>query len=93
MLYQQKEAKKWWENKISEWTGLKLSDALRKSKNGVKWRQTVASVVPHRSMRSDISRASSFFSRRAYIIMIITSFLCVLNFPGVFVSVLVMVQA
>lgn len=94
MLYQQKEAKKCWENNISEWTGLKLSDALRKSKNGVKWRQTVTSVVPHRSMRSDISRASSFFfSRRAYIIMIITSFLCVLNFPGVFVSVLVMVQA
>lgn len=36
-------------------------NALRKSKNGVKWRQNVASVVPHRSMRSDISRASSFF--------------------------------
>ena len=61
MLYSQKEDKKCWENNISEWTGLKLSNALRKSKNSVKWRQNVASVVPHRSMRSDISRASSFF--------------------------------
>ena len=65
MLYQQKEAKKCWENNISEWTGLKLSDALRKSKNGVKWRQTVASVVLHRSMRSDISRESSFFFKKS----------------------------
>lgn len=37
MLYQQKEDKKCWENNISEWTGLKLGDALRKSKNGVKY--------------------------------------------------------
>ena len=31
--------KKRWENKISEWTGLKFCEALRESENKIKWRE------------------------------------------------------
>ena len=37
--------KKWWENTISEWKGLKFCEALRESKNRIKWKERVASSV------------------------------------------------
>ena len=45
--------RKRWEDNIPEWTGLKLSDALRESENRERWRELVArsSVVPQRSSR------------------------------------------
>ena len=45
--------KKRWENDISEWTDLKLSDALRRSENREEWRRLVeiSSVAPQRSKR------------------------------------------
>ena len=36
--------KKHWENNISEWTGLKFCNTLRKSENKIKWRERVATV-------------------------------------------------
>ena len=42
--------KKRWENYISEWTGLKFCNILRKAENKIKWRERVAmSVAPQRS--------------------------------------------
>ena len=45
--------RKRWEDNISEWTGLRLSEALRKSESREEWRELVArsSVVPQRSSR------------------------------------------
>ena len=45
--------KKRWENDISDWTGLKLCDALRQSENREEWRKLVhrSSVAPQRSKR------------------------------------------
>ena len=45
--------RKRWENDISDWTGLKLSDALRKAENRREWRKLVekSSVAPLRSKR------------------------------------------
>ena len=37
--------KKRWKDKISEWTGLKLGDALRKAENGGEWRKVVAPII------------------------------------------------
>ena len=36
--------KKPWENNISEWTGLKFCNTLRKSENKIIWRERVATV-------------------------------------------------
>ena len=45
--------KKRWEDNITEWTGLKLDEALRKAENREEWRTVVArsSLVPQRSTR------------------------------------------
>ena len=45
--------KKRWEDKITEWTGLKLGEALRKAENREEWKTVVArsSLVPQRSNR------------------------------------------
>ena len=45
--------KKRWEDNITEWTGLKLGEALRKAENREEWRTVVArsSLVPQRSNR------------------------------------------
>ena len=45
--------KKRWENDISEWTDLKLSDALRRSENREEWRRLVeiSLVAPQRLKR------------------------------------------
>ena len=45
--------KKRWEDNITEWTGLKLGEALRKAENREEWRKVVAqsSLVPQRSTR------------------------------------------
>ena len=45
--------KKRCEDKISEWTGLELSEALRKAEARKKWRKVVArpSLMPQRSFR------------------------------------------
>ena len=45
--------KKRWEDNITEWTGLKLGEALRKADNREEWRKVVAqsSLVPQRSTR------------------------------------------
>ena len=45
--------KKRWEDNITEWTGLKLSEALRKAEDREGWRKVVArsSLVPQRSSR------------------------------------------
>ena len=45
--------KKRWEDNITEWTGLKLGEALRKAENREEWRKVVAqsSLVPRRSTR------------------------------------------
>ena len=45
--------KKRWEVNITEWTGLKLGEALRKAENREEWRTEVArsSLVPQRSNR------------------------------------------
>ena len=45
--------KKRWEDNITEWTGLKLGEALRKAENREEWRTVVArsSLVPQRSYR------------------------------------------
>ena len=45
--------KKRWEDNITEWTGLKLGEALRKAENREEWRTVVArsSLVPQRSTR------------------------------------------
>ena len=34
--------KKRWEDNVTEWTGLKLGDALRKAENREEWRTVVA---------------------------------------------------
>ena len=43
--------KKRWEDNVTEWTGLKLGEALRKAENREEWRKVVAqsSLVPQRS--------------------------------------------
>ena len=40
--------KKRWEDKISEWTGLRLSEALQKAEDREEWRKVVArsSLMP-----------------------------------------------
>ena len=45
--------KKRWEDKVTEWTGLKLGEALRKAENREEWRTVVArsSLVPQLSTR------------------------------------------
>ena len=45
--------KKRWEDNVTEWTGLKLSEALRKTETREEWRKVVAqsSLVPQRSTR------------------------------------------
>ena len=45
--------KKRWEDKVTEWTGLKLGEALRKAENREEWRTVVArsSLVPQRATR------------------------------------------
>ena len=45
--------KKRWEDNVTEWTGLKLREALRKAENREEWRTVVArsSLVPQRSNR------------------------------------------
>ena len=45
--------KKRWEDNITEWTGLKLGEAIRKAENREEWRKVVAqsSLVPQRSTR------------------------------------------
>ena len=45
--------RKRWEDNIREWTGLTLSDALRKAENREEWRGVVArsAAVPRRSTR------------------------------------------
>ena len=45
--------KKRWEDNVTEWTGLKLGEALRKAENREGWRKVVArsSLVPQRSTR------------------------------------------
>ena len=45
--------KKRWEDNVTEWTGLKLGEALRKAENREEWRTVVArsSLVPQRSTR------------------------------------------
>ena len=45
--------KKRWEDNATEWTGLKLGEALRKTENREEWRTVVArsSLVPQRSTR------------------------------------------
>ena len=45
--------KKRWEDSVTEWTGLKLGEALRKAENREEWRKVVAqsSLVPQRSAR------------------------------------------
>ena len=45
--------KKRWEDNITEWTGLKLGEALRKAENREEWRTVVdrSSLVPQRSNR------------------------------------------
>ena len=45
--------KKRWEDNVTEWTGLKLGEALRKVENREEWRTVVArsSLVPQRSTR------------------------------------------
>ena len=45
--------KKRWEDNVTEWTGLKLGEALRKAKNREEWRTVFArsSLVPQRSNR------------------------------------------
>ncbi|XP_052268619.1 uncharacterized protein LOC127869998 [Dreissena polymorpha] len=42
-----------WDDKVSEWTGMRLSEALRQSERREEWRELVArsSVVPQRSSR------------------------------------------
>ena len=46
--------KRRWEDNIREWTGLTLSNALRKAENREEWREMVArsAAVPRRSARS-----------------------------------------
>ena len=45
--------KKRWEDNVTEWTGLKLGEALRKAENREEWRTVVArsSLVPQQSTR------------------------------------------
>ena len=45
--------KKRWEDNVTEWTGLKLGEALRKAENREEWRTVVArsSLVPQPSTR------------------------------------------
>ena len=45
--------KKRWEDNVTEWTGLKLGEALRKAENREGWRKVVAqlSLAPQRSTR------------------------------------------
>ena len=45
--------KKRWEENVTEWTGIKLGEALRKAENREEWRTVVArsSLVPQRSTR------------------------------------------
>ena len=45
--------KKRWEDNVTEWTGLKLGEALRKAENREEWRTVVSrsSLVPQRSTR------------------------------------------
>ena len=45
--------KKRWEDNVTEWTGLKLGEALRKAENREEWRTVVARsfLVPQRSTR------------------------------------------
>ena len=45
--------KKRWEDNITEWTGLKLGEALRKAENREGWRKMVAQsfLVPQQSTR------------------------------------------
>ena len=45
--------KKRWEDKISEWTGLGLGEALRKAEDREQWRKVVArsSLMPQRLFR------------------------------------------
>ena len=45
--------KKRWEDNISEWTGLKLGEALIKAENREDWRKVIArsSLMPQRSIR------------------------------------------
>ena len=42
-----------WEDNISEWTGLKLGEAIRKAENREEWRKVVArsSLMPQWSFR------------------------------------------
>ena len=46
-----------WEDNVTEWTGLKLGEALRKAENREEWRKVVArsSLVPQRSTKLRIS--------------------------------------